>query len=74
MKCDCLENDCHHVYGCENVSAGYFLLIENTLTLHMCNLHNFQIDKVFPINAKKTKHLREEIGNRSFSELNLFYI
>ncbi|XP_078321786.1 uncharacterized protein LOC144621807 [Crassostrea virginica] len=21
MKCDCLENDCHHVYGCENVSA-----------------------------------------------------
>nr|XP_022303119.1 uncharacterized protein LOC111110797 isoform X2 [Crassostrea virginica] len=21
MKCDCLEKDCHHVYGCENVSA-----------------------------------------------------
>ena len=53
MKCDCLEKDCHHVYGCENTSAGYFLLIEKTLTLHMCNLHNFQIDKVFPINAKK---------------------
>ena len=52
MKCDCLEKDCHRVYGCENVSAGNVLIIKNTLTLRECNLHNFSIDKIHPINAK----------------------
>ena len=33
MKCDCLEKDCHHVYGCENVSAGNVLMIKILLTL-----------------------------------------
>ena len=28
MKCDCLEKDCHRVYGCENVSAGNVLIIK----------------------------------------------
>ena len=31
IKCDCLEKDCHHVYGCKNVSAGNVLMIKNTM-------------------------------------------
>ena len=36
MKCDCLENDCHHVYGCENVSAGNVLKINKNTFDFMC--------------------------------------